>query len=269
MKKKNDNIVNEDWVKKLVEVVEKLRAPDGCPWDREQTHHSLKQYLMEECAELLDAVDDNDADGICEELGDILMHIIMNSTIAREKGHFDFNEVAKRSVEKMIRRHPHVFGNSSAENSSQVLTIWENVKKEEKKNKKPATSVLDGVPRNCPALLQATKIQKKAAKYGFDWEKEEQIIEKIEEELKELKKAHAEKDDTAIDEEMGDLLFSIVNLSRFRNKHNAEDLLAAATKKFQKRFMYIEESLAKQGRKLEDSNIQEMEKLWNKAKKVK
>lgn len=268
MKNKNTNSAQDDWVSKLVGIVNKLRAPDGCPWDREQTHHSLKQYLMEECAELLDAVDDNDVDGICEELGDILMHVIMNSTIANEKGHFDFNEVARRSAEKMVRRHPHVFGSENAENSKEVLAIWESVKKEEKKNRK-STSVLDGVPRNCPALLQATKIQKKAAKYGFDWTKEEQIIEKIEEELKELKKAHAEKDDDAIDEEIGDLLFAVVNLSRFRNKLNAEDLLAAATKKFQKRFKFIEDSLAAQGRKLEDSNIQEMEELWLKAKKVK
>lgn len=254
-----------DWVKKLVEVVSVLRGPGGCPWDREQTHKTLKPYLIEECAELMDAVDDNDADSVCEELGDVLMHIIMNSRIASEKGHFDFNEVAKRCVEKMIRRHPHVFGEKKASTSGEVLDIWEDVKKQEKK--KHAVSVMDGIPRHFPALLRATKVQKKAAKYGFDWNSEEQIIRKIEEELDELKKAHNDRDARAVDEEIGDLLFAVVNLCRFRKSVSAEELLASAVKKFQNRFRYIEEQLALKGKGLEQSSLKEMEKLWEKAKK--
>ncbi|OGV51458.1 MAG: nucleoside triphosphate pyrophosphohydrolase [Lentisphaerae bacterium GWF2_44_16] len=255
----------KDWVKKLVEVISVLRGPGGCPWDREQTHKTLKPYLIEECAELMDAVDDNDSDSVCEELGDVLMHIIMSSKIASEKGHFDFNEVAKRSVEKMIRRHPHVFGEQKAATSGEVLDIWEDVKKKEKKRQ--VSSVMDGIPRHFPALLRATKVQKKAAKYGFDWSSEEQIIRKIEEELEEVKKAHSERDSAAVDEEIGDLLFAVVNLCRFRKSISAEELLASAVKKFQNRFRYIEKQLALKGKTLEQSSLDEMEKLWEKAKK--
>ncbi len=255
----------KEWIKTLEEVMRTLRSPEGCPWDREQTHKSLKKYLMEECAELLDSIDEEDSEGICEELGDLLMHVVLHSVIAEERGEFDFNEVARLSSEKMTRRHPHVFGDASVESADEVVDLWEKIKKGEKNREKK--SVLDGIPRHFPALLQARKVQKTAAKYGFDWENQDQIIEKIEEELAEVKHAIASGDSRHVDEELGDLLFSVVNLTRFRDGETAEELLASTVGKFKSRFSYIEQTLAERGSSLEESSIKEMEVLWNEAKK--
>ena len=257
---------NTEWIDELQDVLEKLRSPEGCPWDREQTHSSLKEHLIEECAELLDSIDDNDDQGICEELGDVLMHIVFHAKIAEEKGTFTFDDVAREVTEKMVRRHPHVFGEESVSNVDEVMTIWNRAKKKEKGDR-GFTSILDGIPRHMPALLKARELQKKAAKVGFDWKQPEQIIEKIEEELQELKEAMASGDEAHVEEELGDLLFAVVNLSRFRNSTPAEELLARANKKFIQRFQYIERTIEKRGDTLQETSIEEMERIWNESKK--
>ncbi len=255
----------QDGIDALVDVISALRSEDGCPWDREQTHASLKKYLVEECAEVLDAIDDGDDAGIKEELGDILMHIVFHSHIAEVSGRFDFDDVARGAAEKMIRRHPHVFGSESAESSDDVLKIWKAVKKREKGN--ASESVLDGVPRHMPALARADELQKRAAGKGFDWDSQGPILEKIEEELRELRMALDAGDDRHVEEEIGDLLFAVVNLARFRKGTPAEELLARANGKFQRRFQYIEGRLAAAGRSLDDASIAEMEALWEGAKR--
>lgn len=251
-------------MQKLVEIMKALRAPDGCPWDREQTHKSLKRCSMEECAELMDAIEDEDDAGMREELGDLLMHVVLHSVIAEERGKFTFDDVVKEISAKMIRRHPHVFGEEKVKDASEVLVLWEEVKKKEHMNDRK--SLMDGIPYHCPALLQAEKMQKKAAKVGFDWSDQKQIMEKIEEEFQEVKDAMAEQDDEHIDEELGDLLFAITNLVRFRKRSSAEDLLAVANRKFIRRFRYIEEQLSKQGKSVETASLEEMDSLWNEAK---
>ena len=227
----------------LLSIMRRLRAPDGCPWDREQTHKSLKKSLMEECAELMDAIEAEDDCGMREEMGDLLMNI----------------------AEKMIRRHPHVFGSEHVDSSSEVVGLWEKVKKEEKKDR---NSVLDGIAYHCPALLQAEKIQKRVSKYGFDWSDRRRIVDKIQEELDEVKAALASGDEAHTDEELGDLLFATANLTRFRKRASAEELLARANRKFADRFRYIETHLAAQGKTLEESSLAEMDALWNEAKKA-
>jgi len=259
---------NNSAILRLLDIMAKLRSPEGCPWDRQQTHQSLKPYLMEECAELMDAIEDHDIPGIREELGDLLLHIVFICQIATEDGLFTFDEVVEYIVEKMLRRHPHVFGDNefSADHPDQVVEIWEEIKRREKKI--VPKSVLDNIPRHLPSLLRARKIQKTVAKYGFDWDTEPQIIEKIEEELSELKTAINDNDDQLVEEEIGDLLFAVVNLSRFRNGPTGDELLIRATRKFQTRFRFIEDRLAEKGRKLEESSLDEMESLWQKAKEL-
>ncbi|MFA7230200.1 MAG: nucleoside triphosphate pyrophosphohydrolase [Victivallaceae bacterium] len=250
----------------LLKVMERLRSPDGCPWDREQTHQTLKLYLAEECAELMDAIDDEDPEAICEELGDILMNVVFNAVIAAENGQFHFRDVLASIIAKMIRRHPHVFAEENVKSSDEVLRIWEKVKKAE--NKPGRESVLDGIPRNLSALLSARTVQKRAARYGFDWTDQQQIMAKIEEELAELKAAIAGGNDTEVDEEIGDLLFSVVNLSRFRKRRTAEDLLSDTVRKFKYRFKYLERKLIEQGIGLEAASIEQMEYLWQEAKNI-
>lgn len=254
-------------ISELVEVISTLLSENGCPWDREQTHSTLKKFLVEECGELLDAIDDEDDAGICEELGDILMHIVFHSAIAEKEGRFTFDDVIRIITEKMIRRHPHVFGNDNAETPAEVLDIWHKVKAKEKGDR-GFTSLLDGIPRHMPALSRARELQKKAAKAGFDWTEQAQVLAKIEEELNELKKAHAEGNNREIEEETGDLLFAVVNFSRFRKGTPAEELLALANRKFIRRFQYIEQELKKQGKTPYDASIEEMETLWNISKKA-
>lgn len=253
-------------INELEMIMKQLRSPDGCPWDREQTHHSLMPHLMEEAGEFLDAIDERDDIGMCEELGDLLMHVLLHSVMAEERGAFTLNDVIRGIIEKMYRRHPHVFGDEHANVSGEVARLWERVKKAEKGDSRK--SILDGIPRHCPALLQAEKIQRKAAKVGFDWNDEKQILEKIDEELGELHAAYAENDENHIDEELGDLLFAIANLSRFRKRRSAERLLADANNKFSKRFRHIEKVLTEQGKTLEEASLEEMEALWLEAKRI-
>jgi tetrapyrrole methylase family protein/MazG family protein len=255
------------WIFELLDVIATLRSENGCPWDKEQTHISMKRFLVEECAELLDAIDDADDEHICEELGDVLLHIAFHARIAEEENRFNFDDVAKAITEKMIRRHPHVFADAQAANSAEVLEIWRGVKKKEKSPTCDA-SILDRVPRHMPSLARADELQKRAAKVGFDWSAPEQIVDKIEEELAELKVAMASKDDASIDDEIGDLLFAVANLARFRKRDTSEEVLAQANAKFIRRFQYIERSIREKGGTLEEADINEMERLWNEAKKL-
>ncbi len=257
-----------DWVAELREVLRRLRAPDGCPWDREQTHASLKPFLVEECAEVLDAVDDGDAAAIREELGDVLMHIVFHAQIAAEAGRFDLQDVARVAVEKMRRRHPHVFGEATAADAAAVAGLWEQIKAREKGQ---ATQVgpaaaMARMPRHFPALHRAEKVQRQAAAVGFDWTAPEPVLAKIDEELAELRQAFAEGSQKDCEEELGDLLFALVNLSRFVSSVPAEELLARATGKFQRRFAHIERRLREQGRAPQECPLAELEVLWIEAK---
>ena len=255
----------KDWVQELVNILARLRAPDGCPWDREQTHQTLKQWLIEEAGEFLDAIEDGDDPGMCEELGDVLLQVVFHAQIAREQGRFDLQDAARVCCEKMIRRHPHVFGTGTAKDADAVLVQWEKIKKEEKGTGGVRKSAVSGVPRHLPALHRAHKIQKKAAKVGFDWPDVTGVLDKIEEELREVRQALAAGDEVQVREEIGDLLFSVVNLSRFR-EHLAEELLNDTIRKFERRFWRMEELLAADNRPLEGCTINDLDGYWNRAK---
>lgn len=248
----------------LLAILRRLRAPGGCPWDRKQTAESLKICLTEEVAEFLDAIDNRDYENLREELGDLFMNLAFQVIIAEEKQLFGIEEVFQEIIAKMLRRHPHVFADVEVESVDDVMHVWAKVKAAE--GKAPPKSVLDGIPRSLSALLTAREVQKKAAKYGFDWERQEQILDKISEELAELAEALRQGDDAHVDEEIGDLLFAVVNLSRFRKRDCAEDLLHASIRKFRKRFGHIEDELNARGIKLEDAPLELMEELWRQAK---
>ena len=258
--------MSQNWVDELVEIMARLRSPGGCPWDREQTHSSLQEYLVEESAELFDAVDEGDDAGMAEELGDVLLQVVFHCQIAAEDARFDLQEVARRCCEKLRRRHPHVFGEAAVDDAAGVVRQWEAIKRQEK-NPPASVSALHGVPRHLPALHRAHKMQKKAARVGFDWPSVEGVLGKIEEELAEVKHALADGQAQAAAEEIGDLLFAVVNLSRVQNRV-AEDLLHDAVKKFEKRFMHMEDSLRQDGRRLEECSLAELDVLWEQAKKA-
>jgi tetrapyrrole methylase family protein/MazG family protein len=243
----------------------RLRSPRGCPWDREQTHASIKQNLVEECYEAVDAIEARDNAALCEELGDLLLQIVFHAQMAREAGKFDFDDVANSIADKLVRRHPHVFGRNKLKTADQVLTQWHAIKKTEKNRRR---SVLDGVPKHLPALMKAHEVQKKAARVGFDWKKSADVLAKVEEELVELKRAMVRNRRREIEEEFGDLLFSVVNLARFQ-KYDAEDALNQTVKKFRRRFDQIEREIARRGKQLEDCSLEELDSIWNRAKRKK
>lgn len=247
---------------RLVEIMAKLRAPGGCPWDRSQSREDLKTYLVEETYEVLDAIDSGCTEKLKEELGDLLLQIVFHAEIADEEKAFDIEDVCRAINEKLIRRHPHVFGDVKAETPDIVLKNWETIKKGEKEGK----SALGGVPKVLPALLKAYRLQEKAARVGFDWEETRQVEAKVDEELAELREAVDSGDKSKIREEMGDLLFAIVNLSRFL-KLDPEDTLQAANEKFIRRFKAVEKSAADDGRDLHGMSLAEMDQLWEEAKK--
>jgi len=249
-------------IARLLRIMTRLRAPDGCPWDREQTHRSLRPYLIEECYEACDAIDEGDAAALREELGDLLLQIVFHAQVATEAGEFDFDAVAKAIADKLVNRHPHVFGTGKLKTSAEVLAQWDVIKKREKSRR----SILDGVPHSLPALLRADKLQRKAARVGFDWRRAEDVLAKIEEELQELKDALARKRRRHVAEELGDILFAVTNLARFQ-KLAAEDLLNQTNRKFITRFQYIERAVAAQGKRLADCTLEELDALWNEAKK--
>lgn len=251
----------------------RLRAPGGCPWDREQTYASLSQYLLEEAYETFDAIHEADATGdtanLREELGDLLLQVVFHSTIGAEKGDFTIDDVAAGVSQKLVLRHPHVFGDVKLEGAQDVLDNWDTLKANERaasgKQIKSQDSILDEVPVHFPALLEALKVTKKAAKVGFDWKDKDQIFEKLDEEIAELKVAIEGGDTSHIDEEIGDLLFVIVNLAR-RLDVEPETALKKTNRKFRKRFRFIEDALAKTGMSLEEASLEEMDGLWNDAK---
>ncbi|MBI1882701.1 MAG: nucleoside triphosphate pyrophosphohydrolase [Chlamydiae bacterium] len=255
----------KNWVLELEEIMSRLRAKGGCPWDREQTHETLKKYLIEEAYELMDAIDDQDTHAMADELGDVLLQVVFHSQMAKEKKKFDLQKVARLCCEKLIRRHPHVFGDVKIKDSSGVKKQWEEIKKKEKSGLL-RSSLLDGIPRYLPALSQAEKIQKKAAKVGFDWREVDAVVAKVEEEFQEVKEELKRGNKKAIREEIGDLLFSVVNLCRF-HEESPEEVLRDTVKKFYKRFGFIEQEAKKTGKKVEECSLEQLEKWWGKAKK--
>lgn len=248
---------------RLVDIMAALRAPDGCPWDREQDHHTLKKYLIEEAYELIDSIDAGHDDEIKEELGDVMLQVVFHAQIAREEARFDIAEVLEGISNKLVRRHPHVFGERDAHTAEEVLTNWEADKRKEKKHRQ---SILDGVPKSLPALMQAQEIQRKVRKVGFDWEKAEEAFDKVEEEWREFREACLANQQAEMEEELGDLLFSIVNISRF-SKIDAETALMGTLKKFRRRFAYIEAQLKEEGIELEEASLAQMDAHWEAAKR--
>lgn len=250
----------------LVDIVEILRSPDGCPWDREQDHKSIRRDFLEETYEVIEAINKDDRGLLLEELGDVLLQVVFHTQIEREKGSFELSDVADGICKKMIERHPHVFGNVNAETSEQVLENWDVIKKQTKKQKSQTESMLS-IPREFPALMRADKVQKKAAKVGFDWDSVDGAFEKVSEELQELKEAVLMGAQDNVLEELGDLLFSVVNVSRFI-KVDSEEALTGATDKFIDRFSKVEKMANERGLNMKETELSELDKLWDEAKQV-
>ena len=254
---------------RLREIVGTLRSPEGCPWDREQTHSSLRGALLEECYEAIDAINRADDANLSEELGDLLLLVVMHARLGEERGAFHFDELVHGVCEKLIRRHPHVFGDAAAGDSAEVLRQWEQIKRVEKGGK---ASVLEGLAVALPALMRAQAVQKKVARVGFDWGEVGPVLDKIEEEIRELREVLSGSEDlpeaaSRREEELGDLLFSVVNLSR-KLGCEAETCLASTTEKFIRRFRSVEAGAAEQGRRVEDLSLAEMDVLWEAAKRA-
>jgi MazG family protein len=250
----------------LVRIMERLRAENGCPWDREQTHQTLKPFLIEEAYEVVEAIDEGDPKQIMEELGDLLFQVVFHAQLAAEQREFTVGQVLAATAEKMVRRHPHVFGDATASTAGEVLEQWEELKRKERNAAAAApVSALDGVPRELPGLLRAQRLQDKAARVGFDWPEISGVTAKIEEELGELREAMRSAAPEEIEEELGDVLFSLVNLARFLNL-SAEEALRKSTTRFTTRFQFIEEALQRDGRGLGEVDLEEMEQLWQQAK---
>ena len=246
---------------KFVRIVRRLRAE--CPWDREQTHQSIRHSLIEETYEVIEALDDNNLDELKTELGDLLLHIAMHATMAEQEKTFTLDEVISGITDKLVRRHPHVFGAKQVANAQEVKHNWERIKMKEGR-----TSLLDGVPKQLPALQRALRVQERAAKVGFDWKKEDDVWAKVREEGEELKHALKSKKADKKEDEFGDYLFALVNYARFIGVE-PETALRRTVEKFTKRFQYIERELKRKGKDIHDSTLEEMDVLWNEAKKKK
>lgn len=251
----------------LLSIITLLRAPDGCAWDRAQTHESIKKNFIEETYEVVEAINKNSADMLREELGDVLLQIALHSEMESEKGTFDFNDVVSDIVTKLVVRHPHVFGDEVATNQQEALNSWDLAKAKSKGTKSQTESMLS-VPRELPALMRAQKVQHKAAKVGFDWESVDGAFDKLEEEIKELKIAISHGEGSEMEDEFGDVLFSCVNISRFLDI-DSEEALTGATDKFLSRFALVEKMAAESGIDMKLSTIEELDALWDKAKKIK
>ena len=249
----------------LVNIMRKLRAPGGCPWDAEQTHESLTRYLLEETYEVIEAIDEKSPQHLKEELGDLLLQPVFHAAIAEESGEFTIDDIISTLCDKLIRRHPHVFGDVEIKDSNQQIEIWEKIKRLEKGDERP--SALSGIPEHLPALLKAHKISEKASRVGFDWEHADQVFAKVMEELHEFEEAWAGGDPTRMEDELGDLLFAITNLGRFLNL-NPEEALRKTITRFQKRFSYVESELLSQGMAMQNSTLEEMNELWEMAKYI-
>jgi tetrapyrrole methylase family protein/MazG family protein len=248
----------------FMEIIRRLRGKDGCPWDREQTHESLKTCLIEECYETVEAINNKDNENLCEELGDVLLQVALHSVIAEETKEFSIEDVITSEAEKMIRRHPHVFGDVSVNNAEDVVRNWDEIKKKEKKSNNIAEEILE-VPKALPANIRAEKVQRKAAKSGMDFEGYKQVLEKVYEELEELKESVESGDKSNIQEEFGDVLFTMINLSRFLQL-NAEYSLTNATNKFINRFVDIFALAESRGQNLSELTPREQDLLWREVK---
>ncbi|WP_430742651.1 nucleoside triphosphate pyrophosphohydrolase [Bacillus atrophaeus] len=248
-------------------IIRELRGPDGCPWDKKQTHQTLKQYMIEECYELLEAIDEEDTDHMIEELGDVLLQVLLHAQIGEDEGYFTIDDVIREISAKMIRRHPHVFKDVKVQDETDVLANWEEIKKAEKPTSE--TSLLDTVPKTLPSLSKAAKLQKKAAKVGFDWDDVGDIWEKVNEEMKEFSSEVSENvpDEHSLKAEFGDVLFALVNVARYY-KIEPEEALAMTNDKFRRRFSYIEQTAKSKGIELSDMSLEDMDKLWNEAKET-
>lgn len=258
----------EDYFKKLVELMDTLRGPEGCPWDREQTRETLKPMLIEEAHEVLEALDGENPDELCEELGDLLFQVIFHSRIGKEKGEFDAFDVCRRVYDKMVGRHPHVFGDASFADSQELLKHWEEIKAAEKRkagieNKKE--SLLDGIPEELPAVYRTYQLTSKASRVGFDWQNIEGIRDKILEEFEELQEALSNGDEKSIKEEVGDLVFAALNIARYL-QIDPETALKRANSKFSRRFRGMEKAVKQEGRSLRDLSLDEMEAIWQRQK---
>lgn len=251
-------------IRDLVDIMARLRGENGCPWDKAQTPETLKTFLLEEAYEVMDAIDSGDPKELSEELGDLLLQIVFLSRIGEERGEFKFDDVVNIICEKMIRRHPHIFGEKRLENAEEVLKHWEEIKKEEKEVKSYAET-MDKIPESFPALMRAYKVQEKASRVGFDWENVDGALEKVYEELNELREVYKGDDRGKIMEEIGDLFFAMVNVARFLGV-NPELALREATNKFIRRFKYVEETSSKMGKKLQEMTLEDMDRLWDEGK---
>ena len=250
--------MNGSKFEKLMNIMRRLRKE--CPWDRKQTHDSIKAATIEEAYEVIEAIDDKNYEELKNELGDLLLHIVFHSAIAEESGKFTIDDVIDGITDKLIRRHPHIFGDVVAETGKEIERNWETIKLEEGRD-----SVLEGIPRVLPELQKAYRIQEKVSKVGFDWKNKDDVWEKVLEEIDELKKAEEKNNKEQIENEIGDLFFSLVNYARFLNV-NPENALRKTNEKFLKRFQYIEEKIKETGRKITDSNLEEMDKYWEESK---
>ncbi|MCK4273673.1 MAG: nucleoside triphosphate pyrophosphohydrolase [Dehalococcoidales bacterium] len=244
----------------LVEIIARLRAPDGCPWDREQTHQSLRGNLLSECYEVMEALDEGDSGKLCEELGDLLLQIALHAQIARDNGEFEIGDVVKSITAKIVRRHPHIFGSTKVKDAEEVMHNWEELKKEEREE---GASMLEGVPESMPSLGYAYEIQRRVARVGFDWEDNEGVIDKLVEEVKELREADSPEERA---QEYGDLFFTLANIAR-REGVDPEAALREANRKFYKRFAYMEELCRQRGLNFPELSFKEQNDLWEEAKR--
>ena len=276
---KQEKLTAGEWFERLVALQARLRAPDGCPWDREQTHATLRTYLVEEAYEVLDAMNSGDDAKFAEEMGDLLLQIVFHSQIAAEQGRFTAADVIREVHEKMVRRHPHVFGEKRARDAAEVLRNWEQIKAQERqgaqegqgnggaRNEEKPKSLLDGVPRTLPATMEGLQLTRKASRAGFDWDNAQGVFEKLDEECAELRHASETKDAARVEEEMGDLLFAVVNLARFLQV-DPEIALKNANAKFARRFREMERMSADRGQTFAEIPRADKEKLWEATKRV-
>ncbi|MDF7824665.1 nucleoside triphosphate pyrophosphohydrolase [Pontiellaceae bacterium B12227] len=253
-------------MERLLGVMRKLRAPDGCPWDIKQTHETLKSDLIEEAYEVIDAIESGDPSELEEELGDLLLQVVFHAQISAEAGEFEFDGVANGISDKLIRRHPHVFGEVDVANADEVLQNWDAIKKTEKQEEgEGPKSIVAGIPKHLPALQKAHQVQKRAARAGFDWDNIDDVFAKLHEEIDEVKEAINREHEGDIRDELGDLLFSVVNVSRYLG-HNPEELLNHNIKKFIARFQYVEEQVHVSGREFKAFSLEELDRFWDQAK---
>ena len=249
---------------RFIEIVARLRGPGGCPWDREQSHKSLLNCLLDETYEFFEAVEEDDDGKMREELGDLLLQVVLHAQMASERGTYSIEEVAADISEKLIRRHPHVFGETAVASSSEVLHNWEKIKKEEKKHRQ---YLVDDIPEAMPALFRAEKMQRRVARVGFDWTDARPVLDKVIEEFNEFKEAILSGNHDHAEEELGDIMFALVNVAR-HHKICAEDALRITTRKFAKRFRYIEDCFAKEKREMAGAPLEELDRYWEEAKKA-